>query len=192
MPCLDQTHLEGDNAQLYVFSVMLQPRDAAAQTSIFRVLKNRSDILFYRRMHSLRSMYSEKLKVKIENILFDAADPDGPTIDSIQPYYAEGLDRGRHAGRMLNWILENRASLNKAIDEFAEYKLKSRTQRAIWQAMLPAAHLWATSLQHPIPPDDRLAGWLSIAEEIRRKGETFVPHHGHEPLLDPMQTWRLP
>jgi hypothetical protein len=192
MPCLDPTHLKGDHAQLYVFSVMLQPRNAAAQADILRVLKNRSDVQFYRRMQPLKSMYNEQLKAKIENLLFDAADPDGPTIDSIQPYCAEGLDRGRHAGRILNWILENGASLNKAIEEFADYKLRSRTQRTIWQAMMPAAHLWATSLQHPIPPDDRLTGWLSIAEEIRRKGEIFIPHHGHDPLLDPMQTWRLP
>jgi hypothetical protein len=192
MPCLDRTELEGDHAQLYVFSVMLQPRNAAAQASIFKVFKNRADIRFYKKMQPLKDMYSEKLKAKIENILFDAADPDGPTIDSIQPYFAQGLDRGRHAGRMLNWTLENRASLNKAIEEFAGHKLESRTQRTIWRTMMPAAHLWATSLQHPIPPDDRLTDWLSIAEEIRRQGETFIPHRGHDPLLDPTQTWRLP
>ena len=192
MPCLDQTHLEDDHAQLYVFSVMLQPRDAAAQASIFKVLKNRCDIRFYKKMQPLRSMYSEELRLKIENTLFAAADPDGPTVDCIQPYWAEGLDRGRHAGRILNWVLDNEASLNKAFEEFADHKLRQRTQRTIWQAMIPAAHLWAASLHRPIPPDDRLAGWLSAAEEIRRKGETFIPHHGHEPLLDPVQMWHLP
>jgi hypothetical protein len=171
---------------------MLQPRDAVAQRNIFKVFKNRCDVQFYKKMQPLRNMHSEELKLQIENALFEAADPTGPTVDSIQPYWASGLAQGRHAGRILNWILENEGSLNRAFDKFSDHKMQPRTQRNLWQRTMPAAHLWAAGLERPIPGDGRLADWLAETEEIRRKGEAFVPRHGHEPVLDPAHTWRLP
>jgi hypothetical protein len=83
--------------------------------------------------------------------LFDAV--EGPTAEEIQPYFAEGLEYGRHAGHILNWILENNASLNMAFEKFAEHKLQQRTQRNRWRAMLPAAPIlrivWARPRDAP-------------------------------------------
>ncbi len=191
MPCLEQTALEGDHAQLYVFSVMLQPRNVVALSSLFKWFKTQRDLQLYQLWRPVRTAFSDELKLKIEDTLWESH--AGPTADEVQRYYTEGLERGRRAGRILNWILGHRASLNKAFEEFAGHKQQQRTQRDQWQSMVPAAHLWARALEHPIAgKNPALAAWLSAAEEIRRQGEAFIPHHGRESLLDPEQMWHLP
>ena len=37
-----------------------------------------------------------------------------------------------------------------------------------------------------------LAKWLALAEQLRRRGEEWVPYRGHHPLLDPAKTWKVP
>jgi hypothetical protein len=166
---------------------MLQPRDTAARAKLFAAFKTRCDKRFFRKMHRLWRLYNEELKQKVATVAL--LEPDNLSLDEI----ASRSSHGQHAGRILNWILEQgpEASLNRAFGEFAEPRLQRRTQSNLWREMMPAVHLWAARHRRPIPGVE-LAGWLVEAEEIRRQGEAFVPRHGRDPLLDPTQTWRLP
>jgi hypothetical protein len=200
MPYLDKGQLGEPHANLYLFSIMLAPGSPEAQRRIFKCFTGHLDyraiqlfgpLIEVRHSAGVRDFLYEDAHKDLDQMLLNAA-PIDLTGDSIQADFAEGLTRGRHAGRILNWILENRASLNRAFEKFADHKMRRRTQQNLWQQMMPAAHLWANAVQRPIPGDARLGDWLLVAEETRLAGETFIPRHGHEPVLDPVQVWRLP
>ncbi len=67
--------------------------------------------------------------------------------------------------------------------------------KAAWQDFRPVAHLWAAREAEIV--GDRydpllVLEWLTVAEELRRRGEALRPPRAKTPVLDPGTTWRMP
>jgi len=187
LPILDRAELSSGNAQLYVFSVMLQPRVAEAQQRLYRAFVRAGTIRLIRNAPAIWPTCSHELQRRLHEQLVD-----WPSLEDVQPLWARGREPGRHAGRLLRWCLEHHAGITAACRHHTKPRLGLRTQLDLWAAAQPAAHLWAAALDSPIPGDDRLGPWLMEAEELRAAGEAFVALHSKTSILDPRETWRLP
>ena len=68
--------------------------------------------------------------------------------------------------------------------------------KTTWRNYRPVANLWAAQSMCPMfkPGDDPqvLLEWIAGAEDLRRRGEAFLPLTGKTPVLDPGVTWRMP
>ena len=68
-----------------------------------------------------------------------------------------------------------------------------RTLKDAWARYRSVAHLWAGVGYLSADSDvSHLAYFLAVAEDTRRWGETYIPRHGREPVLDAAATWKVP
>ena len=68
--------------------------------------------------------------------------------------------------------------------------------KASWLAYRPFAHLWAAqnmcSMFELYDEHAVVLEWISGAEDLRRRGETFQPPWSRKTVLDPRTTWQMP
>jgi len=118
--------------------------------------------------------------------------------------------RGLLAGQVLMLTLakaeagEKRTSVNAALSDLQPVLQKRLVWgrgggitelKATWQGFRPTAHLWAAREAEIV--GDRydpllVLEWITVAEELRRRGEALRPPNAKNPVLDPCTTWKMP
>ena len=111
---------------------------------------------------------------------------------------------------LLNVETGNRdqATISKGIERFERFLAKPANKHhqmpreksgliKMWSNFKPVAHLWAAcrviGMEHENGVDEVSTGrLLAISEELRRRGESYVPKHCKYPVLSPDKSWKLP
>ena len=74
------------------------------------------------------------------------------------------------------------------------------TLKAAWREYGGVAHLWLghrliggdAGFERCAADSEKLLAFLAGAEDLRRRGEAWVPLRARKPVLDPDLTWRVP
>jgi hypothetical protein len=211
VPELQLPDLHLSEAGVYLFAVMVYPRDHARHGQFVRSVQN----TVVRRM--LRDAYPRKIAPDVIPLLVSAA--AGPSLDDEARQLAHrlmgpGYVRPIAAAVMLAFVLacadapaeREPATLEQARRVIATAGGTRASTRGlgrsslieIWRDFAPAAHLWAAmtlspSLWNKSPASGAaLAEFLAYAEELRRRGEAHRPARSRTPLLNANETWRVP
>ena len=142
--------------------------------------------------------------------------------EAVQRAMEEAKFEGAMAGKLLLYILTaagtepKHASVGKGIELLARVNIRQglpasrRSISTAWSRFKSVSHLWAAAAYwmdvtiHHLPEDQLDIRWyflsdetalltvLALAEDLRRKGESYHPPRQKQPLLDPKIMWNVP
>jgi hypothetical protein len=198
----------------YLLTVMLWPTNAAKRDWAHKaILATRIDDAISEPGAADRLSLTHDGWVDIVHFMRSA-----PSLRDVQEECAKPFCHGLAAGFVLSGVLHRReigapdAQLGAVMDSVVESVLppdardfkfalsRSTLNNTVWPEYCGVAHLWASHIWRGISAGDwtfparldRLSDFLTVAEWFRREGEAWRPKGGARPVLDPLDTWRLP